>query len=705
MVDRVTIGALPPLATLEDDAIVEVEQGGQSYRTTIGALRASVLPGGPPNLGLIHLDLEALGTALSGLQATFGLTENAQEAADAAEAIRLAVIQARGIVEQLHAQTTVLRNDTVSAVASANFQSAAAMEAIALARARMAYQFGRLQIEVALTRVGVLAEYRERVTAVGVEIERIDGIIATIDDPTTGLSAAHGLIATLESLTLDTENPLSLAAKLAVVEAAIETADTALDARISTLETASVQQADDLADLAGEVTILDEALVEAQQDIADNAGGLVAVAETIEDVAAELDAQGDELETTQAALTTVTQAVALESAAGLYRAQLGAVRTGLSRVAVLAEVRARATESAAIYEAIDVVDLMITEAGTGLGARMLTAEGAILDLDANKAEVSALSALSATVSGQGDAIDDLEEDYTGLDGRVTTAEAGIATHSSAIATLDLDLADLDGALALVAGGLLDLGGDVAGLDDRLGDVEDVAASLVSTVTAMSASLTTQGDAIDDLGQRADDAEDTLGDLDGRQTTSEAEIVGIKAVGVTRDAAVAYDAQRMAVQIGLSQVSVLAEKQIRVSDIALAYDSIDAVELTVGDNSARLTTVEAAVIDLEAGKASVTVVDAIEVRMDDAEASITEYAEVAVSADGIARAVKGVTTDVGGKITGWESANDGENTSFTVKTDKFVLEDDGGVGFAFSNRNFRIYDEEDVLRVRLGLWED
>lgn len=62
----------------------------------------------------------------------------------------------------------------------------------------------------------------------------------------------------------------------------------------------------------------------------------------------------------------------------------------------------------------------------------------------------------------------------------------------------------------------------------------------------------------------------------------------------------------------------------------------------------------------------------------------------------------VKVDVGGRVTGWETNNNGVTGNFKIHADNFSIEKPGGgARTEFSNGCWRVYDENGVLRVRLG----
>ena len=189
---------------------------------------------------------------------------------------------------------------------------------------------GRLSGELARARVAILSETTVRETAVATEIARIDALLVRMDDAEGGIVAAEALIATLETVTVDLENPTSLASQLSVLSSALETLEGSVGADITELNETLTQVVTDVDDLAGQVGVLDEGLADAVE-------GLTAVATQANALEARADDADDAIADTAAGLATVSQAVATESAAGLFRSTFGFARTARGAVAVQAD--------------------------------------------------------------------------------------------------------------------------------------------------------------------------------------------------------------------------------------------------------------------------------------------------------------------------------------------------------------------------------
>lgn len=65
----------------------------------------------------------------------------------------------------------------------------------------------------------------------------------------------------------------------------------------------------------------------------------------------------------------------------------------------------------------------------------------------------------------------------------------------------------------------------------------------------------------------------------------------------------------------------------------------------------------------------------------------------------------LTLDVNGYITGFEANNNGQFGDFVIRADRFrIVAPGGGARTEYSNGNWRVYDENGTLRVRLGVWQ-
>lgn len=93
--------------------------------------------------------------------------------------------------------------------------------------------------------------------------------------------------------------------------------------------------------------------------------------------------------------------------------------------------------------------------------------------------------------------------------------------------------------------------------------------------------------------------------------------------------------------------------------------------------------------------------ALNARVGTVESSITEVSEVAVSAQGIAKAIRGVLLDANGKIAGWSSEIDGDISAFRIRSDVFEVSDGTGRGLIFSAGSLKLVNEAGNKIVEMG----
>lgn len=142
---RKTIGALPPVETAGDGAILEIEVDGVSRKVSIEQLREILIPGGLPDLGDIEGRLDDIEEDVDGLEDTYGETESAAGSAAVALSNRTAIAYYRGQVESLVLDATT---------ESGNSAAAAAASALAAAEANAAKSEAISQAGVATIKAG-----------------------------------------------------------------------------------------------------------------------------------------------------------------------------------------------------------------------------------------------------------------------------------------------------------------------------------------------------------------------------------------------------------------------------------------------------------------------------------------------------------------------------------------------------------------------
>lgn len=123
-------------------------------------------------------------------------------------------------------------------------------------------------------------------------------------------------------------------------------------------------------------------------------------------------------------------------------------------------------------------------------------------------------------------------------------------------------------------------------------------------------------------------------------------------------------------------------------------------------SASVSQQAVAISDLESGKASATRVSSLEATIYTSgtglSARLTTVEGVAASADGRAKAIKGVVLDVNGYVSGYASTNDGTSATFEVSADTFgIRSPGGGERTEYRAGNWHVYSPSENTRTRYG----
>ncbi len=395
-------------------------------------------------------------------------------------------------------------------------------------QARVTDARARLYAEAARAKAAVIAETNVRQTAVANEIARIDALLVRMGDAEDGIEDAEALILALDTVT------------------------TALGDAIDAID-------DELVDLGAEISA----------------------------VATALDLLSAEVGENTAEIAAVQQVVATDRAVGIYQSQRAAARIARGFVTARSETLIRLTETAALYTALDAVEVGLSDDLSTLAGVVASQTTLIADLDADKVEITDFNTFSASVTGRlddaEDAIEGVGDALDGVDGRLITAEGTISTHTSLITGLDIDLTDLGTDVGLIAL-------DVTALEDALEDVESATSAIATEVEGIQVAVTS-------AEGRLDDAEDALDDLDDRQTLSEAGLTTITQAAATAAAAGIYRQQVAAARTARSAASVQSETIGRVTATSALAALITALEAVVDDVEADLTITAGAVVDL------------------------------------------------------------------------------------------------------------
>lgn len=145
----------------------------------------------------------------------------------------------------------------------------------------------------------------------------------------------------------------------------------------------------------------------------------------------------------------------------------------------------------------------------------------------------------------------------------------------------------------------------------------------------------------------------------------------------------------------------------------------AAALTAADGAvSRITDLEDTYADDLLGKADATRVRTLEVALDgDPDAPVNSSARkgmkarlnttesVAVDANGMAKAIYGIESDVNGYVTGFKSENNGSSSNFAIRADKFQVRPSTSTGARteYSGNSWKVYGPNGVLRVEMGVF--
>lgn len=313
---------------------------------------------------------------------------------------------------------------------------------------------------------------------------------------------------------------------------------------------------------------------------------------------------------------------------------------------------------------VSITDPRIATSATGvtnINAKIGNVTGTVADALAGKASASDLSNLSSTVAGQDTAI-------TAQAGRLTTVESDLAgkASTSSVTTLNNEIvAGRNGAASLKA--------RIDGLQTTLTDAINLKAStsqvnsIESTLNlkpqtyAQTSAPSTTGRIVGDLWMDTDD-NNQLYRWNGSSWANAGDLRG---------------------ETALAEITAARGGQANLN--------------------ARFTQVNTTITDGLNGKASAQSVSDLSVTVGSHTSSISSVQSVATEANNRSKAIVGLTSTVGGLVTGFSSVNNGSQTSFRVQADKFELVPSGtGARTEFSAGAWKIYDSSNRKRIHLGL---
>lgn len=274
-----------------------------------------------------------------------------------------------------------------------------------------------------------------------------------------------------------------------------------------------------------------------------------------------------------------------------------------------------------------------------------------------------------TTSGQNNA----ESVWTGS-AWVSITDPRIATSATAVTTINAKIGNVSGTVADALAGK----------------------ASASDLSDLSSTVSGQGTTISSQGGRLTTVET---DLAGKASTSSVTTLNNEIVAA-RNGGTNLKSRIDGLQTTLTDAINLKASNQSVLDL---QSEIANARNGQGTLSARFTQVNQTIVDGLAGKASAQSVSDLSATVGGYSASIQSAQNVAVEANNRSKAIFGLTSTVGGLVTGFSSVNNGSQTSFRVQADKFELVPSGtGARTEFSAGAWKIYDSSNRKRIHLGL---
>lgn len=222
--------------------------------------------------------------------------------------------------------------------------------------------------------------------------DRISSLEATVDTPTTGLSAR---VTSVESTKADQSDLTALATRADDIEAAYQSEDTAINSRITTVENTKADGSD-LVAVADRTTVVEASISDLEdEDVA--LGSRISTVEVSKADASDLTTQAQRIDT-------------IES-------EIDDPNTGINaRISTVESTKADASDVTAQAGRLDTIESQIDTPNTGILAR-------IQDVEVTKADQSDLTVEAARV-------DTLETRTDNTESSITTLEASKADQSN-----------------------------------------------------------------------------------------------------------------------------------------------------------------------------------------------------------------------------------------------------------------------------------
>lgn len=300
---------------------------------------------------------------------------------------------------------------------------------------------------------------------------------------------------------------------------------------------------------------------------------------------------------------------------------------------------------------------------TALGLR-ITNLSAEVD---GKASAAALQSLETRVENTEDGLVAVSESVQKLDAQLIGTHAGDGTDDAHVGDPDVYAGNLS-VYTAIADATHAMSRQVIALNAEFGDFKS---EVNSELLAMSTEVSALGREVTDIKVQ----------LNGKASAQALQLLEARVDENENGVAVNADAiTRLTGQVaGKAEASAVSALQIQVTDL---NGKVNANSTAINQVNARVD-----------GKAEASVVQQLSATVSTQDGRIT-----AINAQYF------LSVDAGGRVGGMKIGNNGQTVDFTVLSDKFVITSPvGGRRLEYSNGNIRVYDENNRLRVRMGVW--
>lgn len=418
-----------------------------------------------------------------------------------------------------------------------------------------------------------------------------------------------------------------------------------------------------------------------------------------------------------ARLTTVENKQTSDNSAAINRinaleATVNTPTTGLvARMGVQETATANLQTGKADVSRVTALEAKVDTPGTGLLARMASQEAATVDLQAQKADVSRVVWLEASASGGSM---NQNPAFAGWPGPLPD---GWTRHGAVASSTITKAAGINGnlnALRQASNGPAECGIRCDVTPAAGGEYVVIEADF----TLVAGSLVGAGILCQTLNS---------GGTSAGNTFSQPFAAAKDASGTVRGAGVAGQTYRYRLLANLKAATAAAYRLYGMTRYSpgswgpadgaatldwhrLAIRPATPEEVAAGtvlpEVSSRVGTLETATANLQTGKADASRVTSLEATVNTPgtglTARVTTVESVAASANGTAKAIKGVVLDVNGYVSGFASTNDGTTSSFEILAAAFAIRDpSAGERTEYRAGSWYVYSPSENTRTRYG----